>query len=108
MQRKLYAIHLHRDMFISGYTIPKGWALMVVPAAIQLNSNIYEDPLTFNPWRWQVGRFFFPGWKKEKKRKKALAYLSVTMHDHSNITCTEFLWDYLNLSSYILLNFTLN
>jgi cytochrome P450 len=48
---------------------------MVVPAAIQLNPNIYEDPLTFNPWRWQVGRFFFPGWKK----KKALAYLSVTM-----------------------------
>jgi cytochrome P450 len=43
---------------------------MVVPAAIQLNPNIFEDPLTFNPWRWQVGRFFFPGWKKEKKRKK--------------------------------------
>ncbi|KAM3741618.1 hypothetical protein ACB098_07G009900 [Castanea mollissima] len=36
-----------------GYTIPKGWALMVVPSALQLNPSTYEDPLTFNPWRWQ-------------------------------------------------------
>ena len=42
-----------------GYTIPKGWALMVVPAALQLNPSTYEDPLTFNPWRWQVGWFLF-------------------------------------------------
>ncbi len=44
--------------FIVGYTIPKGWALMVVPAALQLNPNTYEDPLAFNPWRWQVCVFF--------------------------------------------------
>ncbi|KAF3974991.1 hypothetical protein CMV_001732 [Castanea mollissima] len=41
------------DIQINGYTIPKGWALMVVPAAIQLNPKTYEDPLAFNPWRWQ-------------------------------------------------------
>ena len=47
---------LMRDTFIVlGYTIPKGWALMVVPAALQLNPKTYEDPLAFNPWRWQVG-----------------------------------------------------
>ncbi|KAM3693790.1 hypothetical protein ACB094_07G011300 [Castanea mollissima] len=26
---------------------------MVVPSALQLNPSTYEDPLTFNPWRWQ-------------------------------------------------------
>ncbi|XP_030937236.1 cytochrome P450 87A3-like isoform X1 [Quercus lobata] len=42
-----------QDIEVNGYTIPKGWCLMVVPSAIQLNPNIYEDPLSFDPWRWQ-------------------------------------------------------
>ncbi|KAL4616214.1 hypothetical protein ACB092_07G182300 [Castanea dentata] len=42
-----------QDIEVNGYTIPKGWSLMVVPSAIQLNPNIYEDPLSFDPWRWQ-------------------------------------------------------
>ncbi|KAL4626147.1 hypothetical protein ACB092_05G075000 [Castanea dentata] len=42
-----------QDIQVNGDTIPKGWALMVVPAALQLNPSTYEDPLTFNPWRWQ-------------------------------------------------------
>ncbi|XP_059462086.1 beta-amyrin 16-alpha-hydroxylase CYP87D16-like [Corylus avellana] len=41
------------DIQVNGYTIPKGWVLMVVLAAIQLNPNTYKDPLAFNPWRWQ-------------------------------------------------------
>ncbi|XVF68905.1 hypothetical protein PTKIN_Ptkin11bG0038700 [Pterospermum kingtungense] len=41
------------DIHVHGYTIPKGWILMVVPAALQLNPNNYEDPLTFNPSRWK-------------------------------------------------------
>ncbi|XVF68903.1 hypothetical protein PTKIN_Ptkin11bG0038500 [Pterospermum kingtungense] len=41
------------DIHINGYTIPKGWILMVVPAALQLNPNRYENPLTFNPSRWK-------------------------------------------------------
>ncbi|PPD79696.1 hypothetical protein GOBAR_DD23386 [Gossypium barbadense] len=36
-----------------GYTIPKGWVLLVMPTALHLNPNIYEDPLTFNPSRWK-------------------------------------------------------
>ncbi|KAK6939230.1 Cytochrome P450 [Dillenia turbinata] len=36
-----------------GYTIPKGWTIMVVPAVIQLNPRTYEDPLAFNPHRWK-------------------------------------------------------
>ncbi|CAN1310796.1 Cytochrome P450 87A3, partial [Linum perenne] len=38
----------------TGYTIPKGWAVLVVPSAIQLSSTYYEDPLSFNPSRWEV------------------------------------------------------
>ncbi|CAN1310790.1 Cytochrome P450 87A3 [Linum perenne] len=41
------------DIDIDGYTIPKGWAVLVVPSAIQLSSTYYEDPLSFNPSRWE-------------------------------------------------------
>ncbi|XP_021277834.1 cytochrome P450 87A3-like [Herrania umbratica] len=41
------------DIHVDDYTIPKGWILLVVPAAVQLNPNTYEDPLTFNPSRWK-------------------------------------------------------
>lgn len=36
-----------KDIQVEGYTIPKGWTIMVVPAAVQLNPNTYKDPLTF-------------------------------------------------------------
>ncbi|KAF5186682.1 Cytochrome p450 [Thalictrum thalictroides] len=42
-----------RDIERNGYTIPSGWAILVCPPAIHLNSEKYQDPLTFNPWRWK-------------------------------------------------------
>jgi len=42
-----------QDVEIKGYTIPAGWGVMVCPPAVHLNPDIYEDPLAFNPWRWQ-------------------------------------------------------
>ncbi|KAK9286242.1 hypothetical protein L1049_014628 [Liquidambar formosana] len=42
-----------KDVQVNGYTIPAGWTIMVVPAALQLNPNTFEDPLAFNPWRWK-------------------------------------------------------
>lgn len=27
---------------------------MVSPSTVHLNSDKYEDPLAFNPWRWKV------------------------------------------------------
>ena len=42
-----------KDIQVNGYTIPAGWTIMVVPAALQLNPNTFVDPLTFNPWRWK-------------------------------------------------------
>ncbi|KAJ6908256.1 cytochrome P450 87A3-like isoform X1 [Populus alba x Populus x berolinensis] len=37
----------------SGYTIPAGWIVMVCPPAVHMNPKQYDDPFTFNPWRWQ-------------------------------------------------------
>ncbi|KAF7828310.1 cytochrome P450 87A3 [Senna tora] len=42
-----------RDINFKGYTIPAGWAVMVCPPAVHLNPAKYEDPLSFNPWRWE-------------------------------------------------------
>ncbi|KAK9287119.1 hypothetical protein L1049_015530 [Liquidambar formosana] len=42
-----------KDIQVNGYTIPAGWTIMVVSSALQLNPNIFEDPLAFNPWRWK-------------------------------------------------------
>ncbi|KAG6768521.1 hypothetical protein POTOM_027442 [Populus tomentosa] len=37
----------------SRYTIPAGWIVMVCPPAVHMNPKQYDDPFTFNPWRWQ-------------------------------------------------------
>ncbi|KAJ6388714.1 hypothetical protein OIU77_027136 [Salix suchowensis] len=42
-----------RDIQFKGYTIPEGWAVMVCPPAVHLSPAIHEDPLAFNPWRWE-------------------------------------------------------
>ncbi|PON85216.1 Cytochrome P450, E-class, group I [Trema orientale] len=36
-----------------GYTIPKNWLVMVIPSAVHLNPDYYDNPLEFNPWRWE-------------------------------------------------------
>ena len=43
-------------MFINfaGYIIPTGWTVMIVPSVLHLNPEVYADPHTFNPWRWEV------------------------------------------------------
>ncbi|XP_077245667.1 cytochrome P450 87A3-like [Tasmannia lanceolata] len=41
------------DVKIKGHTIPAGWGVMVCPPAVHLNPATYEDPLSFNPWRWE-------------------------------------------------------
>ncbi|KAI0488355.1 hypothetical protein KFK09_028184 [Dendrobium nobile] len=42
-----------KDFAINGYIIPKDWIVMIYPPATHLNSQIHEDPLTFNPSRWK-------------------------------------------------------
>ncbi|CAL5356093.1 unnamed protein product [Camellia sinensis] len=42
-----------QEINFKGYTIPAGWAVVVCPPAIHLNPAKYEDPLQFNPGRWE-------------------------------------------------------
>ncbi|CAA7017290.1 unnamed protein product [Microthlaspi erraticum] len=37
----------------AGYTIPAGWIVAVVPSVVHFDPTIYENPLEFNPWRWE-------------------------------------------------------
>ena len=41
-------------MSFAGYTIPAGWPIMIVTSTHHLNSEIFNDPLAFNPRRWKV------------------------------------------------------
>lgn len=41
------------EINFKGYIIPAGWTVMVCPPAVHLNPSKYEDPLDFNPWRWE-------------------------------------------------------
>ncbi|PIA61217.1 hypothetical protein AQUCO_00300623v1 [Aquilegia coerulea] len=43
-----------KEVKLKGYTIPQGWAVMISsPPAVHLDPLNYEDPLMFNPWRWE-------------------------------------------------------
>ncbi|KAL5792484.1 hypothetical protein ACOSP7_001078 [Xanthoceras sorbifolium] len=42
-----------KDLEINGYTIPAGWIFMAALPVVHLSSDKYENPFTFNPWRWQ-------------------------------------------------------
>uniref|UniRef100_A0ACD6A9E3 Uncharacterized protein n=1 Tax=Avena sativa TaxID=4498 RepID=A0ACD6A9E3_AVESA len=41
------------DVNIKGYTIPAGWLVMISPTSVHLNPELFEDPMAFDPWRWQ-------------------------------------------------------
>ncbi|KAK3035477.1 hypothetical protein RJ639_034447, partial [Escallonia herrerae] len=42
------------DVNLSGYTIPKGWKILVWFRSIHLDPEIYHEPKEFNPSRWDV------------------------------------------------------
>ncbi|OMO93870.1 Cytochrome P450 [Corchorus capsularis] len=42
-----------KDVEIKGYTIPEGWLVYAAASVVHMDPNIYEDPCTFNPWRWE-------------------------------------------------------
>nr|QWK52256.1 cytochrome P450 708A5 [Isatis tinctoria] len=46
------------DVFVgtfttTGYTIPAGWIIMIIPSVVHFDPEIYENPFEFNPWRWE-------------------------------------------------------
>ncbi|KAL3642245.1 hypothetical protein CASFOL_013060 [Castilleja foliolosa] len=40
------------DVEYQDYVIPKGSFVVPFLSAVHLNEDVYEDPLSFNPWRW--------------------------------------------------------
>lgn len=50
------------DAQVNGYTIPAGWLVIVSTMAVHLDAELFEDPLSFDPWRWM----------DESKRSKLL------------------------------------
>lgn len=42
--------------FFSGYTIPKGWKVLVWFRSVHLDPEIYVNPKEFNPSRWDVSK----------------------------------------------------
>ena len=40
----------------SGYTIPKGWRVLVWFRSVHLDPEIYENPKEFKPSRWDVSK----------------------------------------------------
>uniref|UniRef100_A0A453QPP1 Ent-kaurenoic acid oxidase n=2 Tax=Aegilops tauschii TaxID=37682 RepID=A0A453QPP1_AEGTS len=42
----------NKDVEYHGYTIPKGWPVVVWLRSLHTDPNYYQDPLTFNPDRW--------------------------------------------------------
>lgn len=56
-----------KDIEWNGYVIPKGWTIVLSQVGLHLNPEVYEDPLAFNPSRWEqmdranvVGRYYIP------------------------------------------------
>ncbi|XP_008790366.2 cytochrome P450 90B1-like [Phoenix dactylifera] len=49
---------LHRraikDVQYKGFDIPCGWEVVPIISAAHLDPSIYDDPQSYNPWRWQA------------------------------------------------------
>ncbi|XP_028071122.1 cytochrome P450 87A3-like isoform X2 [Camellia sinensis] len=43
-----------KDIKFNGYTVPVGWAIMIVTSAHQLNPEAFKNPVEFNPSRWKT------------------------------------------------------
>ncbi|KAL2349132.1 hypothetical protein Fmac_003132 [Flemingia macrophylla] len=40
------------DIELNGFTIPKGWRVYVYTRETNFDPILYQEPFTFNPWRW--------------------------------------------------------
>ncbi|XP_069152481.1 beta-amyrin 16-alpha-hydroxylase CYP87D16-like [Solanum lycopersicum] len=86
-----------KDIPINGYTIPAGWVIMIATAALHLNSDQFEDPLSFNPWRWKKIRLsggaknFMPfgyGMKQCAGAEYSRVFLATFLH----VLVTKYRW----------------
>ncbi|PKA63647.1 Cytochrome P450 90D2 [Apostasia shenzhenica] len=42
-----------RDLEVKGHFMPKGWCVFAYFRSVHLDNTLYDDPLSFNPWRWK-------------------------------------------------------
>ncbi|GMN50081.1 hypothetical protein TIFTF001_019252 [Ficus carica] len=42
-----------KDIPVKGFTIPKGWTIMMVTYSLHLSPSAFNNPLEFNPSRWK-------------------------------------------------------
>ncbi|PRQ25147.1 putative cytochrome P450 [Rosa chinensis] len=86
-----------RDIPVKGFTIPKGWTIMVVTSALQLNPSTFEDPIKFNPWRWKdidshsISKNFMPfggGMRQCAGAEYSRVFLSTFFH----VLVTKYRW----------------
>ncbi|KAL4395732.1 hypothetical protein AHAS_Ahas01G0021300 [Arachis hypogaea] len=42
-----------KDIHFDEYVIPANWIILISTPSLHMNSEIYKDPLTFNPGRWK-------------------------------------------------------
>ncbi|KAK3034138.1 hypothetical protein RJ639_033481 [Escallonia herrerae] len=86
-----------QDIPINGYTIPKGWVIVIATAALHLNSNQFDDPLEFNPRRWKdiessvVSKSFMPfglGLKQCPGAEYSRVFLAIFLH----VLVTKYRW----------------
>ncbi|XP_048493115.1 beta-amyrin 16-alpha-hydroxylase CYP87D16 [Beta vulgaris subsp. vulgaris] len=87
-----------KDIQINGYTIPAGWTIMLVTSACQYNSDVYKDPLTFNPWRWKemqpdvIAKNFMPfggGTRQCAGAEFAKVLMTIFLH----VLVTKYRWE---------------
>ncbi|XP_073002198.1 3-epi-6-deoxocathasterone 23-monooxygenase CYP90C1 [Typha latifolia] len=46
-----------KDVVVKEHLIPKGWCVLLSFNMVHLDEKNYNDPLQFDPWRWQVCGF---------------------------------------------------
>ncbi|MCL7039631.1 hypothetical protein MKW94_018785 [Papaver nudicaule] len=86
-----------KDVHINGYVIPRGWIIMVVQTAIHMNPEKFEDPLSFNPWRWNdigpniLGKNFIP-FGGGKRNCAGTEFTKVLMSVFFHVLVTKFSW----------------
>ncbi|CAA2978645.1 cytochrome P450 87A3-like [Olea europaea subsp. europaea] len=86
-----------QDIPVNGYTIPSGWVIMIATAGLHLNSNQFEDPLKFNPWRWKelqpsvIAKCFMP-FGSGMKQCAGAEYSRVLLATFIHVLVTKYRW----------------
>ncbi|KAJ7962189.1 Cytochrome P450 family ent-kaurenoic acid oxidase [Quillaja saponaria] len=75
------------DVNINGYTIPKGWKVLIWSRGVHMDPEIYANPLEFNPTRWnnnnaKVGSYLPFGAGSRLCPGSDLAKLEITIFLH--------------------------